>query len=237
MSKYVIIGEKYAPLLTNSLDLLGYSTLILPDNPCVDPRLSCHADLSVFCDKNSIFLAKYLENSAFYQEINGLDMHCAFIDEEQSAKYPHDAQLNVCAFGDKFIYNSRSASRKIIEYLKAQGREGIECRQGYTKCSVCTVDNNSLITSDSGIAEICRKAGLEVLEISPGHIELGGFDYGFIGGASINLDDRMIAFTGALSSHPQREEIELFISSRGIDIFYLTDMPAFDIGSGIVIKT
>ena len=63
MSKYVIIGEKYAPLLTKSLNLLGYSTLILPDNPCVDPRLSCHADLSVFCDKNSAFLAKYSDET------------------------------------------------------------------------------------------------------------------------------------------------------------------------------
>ena len=121
------------------------------------------------------------------------------------------------------------------DMVKKQGREGIKCKQGYTRCSVCVVDNNSIITADSVIAEKCRKVGIDVLEIVPGYIELAGFEYGFIGGASIRLSDKFIAFTGILTAHPQYMEITDFIKSKGLNIIYLTDQPAFDIGSAYII--
>jgi len=237
MGKYAIIGNKYNSLLSRPLYELGFNLIPLPDNPFIDARLSSHADLSVFSFENTLFAAKYLENTEFCRFLQKNSIKFTFIEENQGEKYPNDAQLNICLLGRKFIYNPRTASLKVIEHLRTHGREGIECKQGYTRCSVCAVDENSIITSDAGIAGKCRRSNLDVLEISPGHIELQGFDYGFIGGASIKLSNDILAFTGTLSEHPQYKIIEGYIKSKGLEVIYLTDLPAFDIGSAIIIKT
>lgn len=237
MGKYALIGNKYSSLLSQPLYELGFDLIPLPDNPFIDARLSSHADLSVFSYENTLFTAKHLKNTEFCCFFQNIGINFDFIEENQSEKYPNDAQLNICLLGKKYIYNPRTASLKIVEHLRAHGREGIECKQGYTRCSVCVVNEDSLITSDAGIAEKCRRANLDVLEISQGYIELQGFDYGFIGGASIKLSNDILAFTGTLSGHPQYKKIEEFIKSKGLDVVYLTDLPAFDIGSAIIIKT
>ena len=70
-----------------------------------------------------------------------------------------------------------------------------------------------------------------MLEIAPGHIELEGFEYGFIGGAVFKLSKRELAFTGRLDAHPDYNNIIAFLDARGIAPIYLTDAPAFDVGS------
>ena len=235
MQKYILIGEKYVSSLSPTLNSLGFHVISVPGNPNIDPRLSSHVDLSIFCADNIIFAAKHLEDSKLNQFICKAEVKISFIEENQGEKYPHDAQLNVCLMGNTFIYNPQTASSSIVTYLKKQGREGIECKQGYTRCSVCVVDECSIITSDHGIAVKCRAAGIDVLETEQGYIDLQGFGYGFIGGASIKLSDKLLAFSGTLSKHPQHVQIEEFIKSKGVEIIYLSDLPAFDIGSAIII--
>ena len=74
-----------------------------------------------------------------------------------------------------------------------------------------------------------------MLKIRPGYIDLPGFDYGFIGGASFKISDTKLAFTGRLDSHPDAELITEFASLHNVDIVYITDKPAFDIGGVIPI--
>ena len=106
-------------------------------------------------------------------------------------------------------------------------------RQGYSRCAVCTVDADSIITADRGIAVAAESNGMHVLLIRPGYIRLEGYPYGFIGGASCKLASDKLAFTGSLDIHPDREAILGFLSERGISPVYLSQEPAFDIGSMI----
>jgi len=238
MEKTVFIGEKYCREISAALSAYGCDVFPIPDNPDIDTRLSGHADLSLFYDyAGNLFAANYLRNSSFLEKFKEFGLNICFIDEKQDKIYPCDAQLNVCPVGKSFIYNPKTALPALVAHLEKQGREGIECKQGYTRCSVCVVDDKSIITSDSGIARICRMHGLDVLEIAPGYIVLDGFDYGFIGGASIKLSDNVLAFTGKLTAHPQSSDIISFIQSKSIKIAYLSEYPAFDIGSAHVINT
>lgn len=233
----MLLGERYREILEKSLNRLGYDTIPIADNPYIESRVSAHADLSLFFDGTTVFAADYLKTGNFCEKIKNSGIKISFIDVKQAEKYPDDCGMNICPFGNRYIYNPKTAAQCLIEHLNRQGREGIECRQGYTRCSVCIVDSNSIITADTLIAKNCRKMGLEVLEILPGYIKLDGFEYGFIGGASINLEPELLAFTGTLEFHPQQDEILSFIESRGVEIEYLTRLPAFDIGSAHVIKT
>lgn len=233
----VIIGEKYCKILQNGIKSLGINALFMPDNPYVDPRLSGHADLSVLhLGGNRLLLAPYLKRSSFSQQLEDRGFDIRFADIEQSALYPNDAQMNVCILGNKVIYNPQTGSDAIVKYLTTgNGAIQVSSRQGYSRCSVCVVNDNAIITADEGICRSAKAHGVDVLKIRPGYIDLPGFDYGFIGGASFKLSDTKLAFTGGLDKHPDAERIIEFASLHNIDIVYITDKPAFDIGGAIPI--
>jgi len=121
----------------------------------------------------------------------------------------------------------------------------VDVPQGYTRCCCLPVDDTSFITSDRGIEKALTAAGADVLLIEKGHIELPGFEYGFIGGCaghvimppgdtSYDYNGHMvptILFNGDLSKHPNFESIIRFINERKIDIAYFEDYPLTDIGS------
>ena len=210
----------------------------MPDNPYVDPRLSGHADLSVLhLGGNRLLLAPYLKRSSFSQQLEDRGFDIRFADIEQSALYPNDAQMNVCILGDKVIYNPKTVPDTIVKCLTTGDRAvQISSRQGYSRCSVCVVSDNAIITADEGICRSAEAHGVDVLKIRPGYIDLPGFDYGFIGGASFKISDTKLAFTGRLDSHPDAEQMIGFASLHNIDIVYITDKPAFDIGGAIPIN-
>lgn len=236
-AKEIIIGEKYADILGHPLIKRGIVPVFVPDNPQVDKRLSGHADLSVLhIGGENICLASYLKGSSFSRSLEEAGFQLFYPSIVQSAVYPGDAQLNMCICGDRLIYNPRTGDNNIVDYLTISlGLKPVVCRQGYTKCSVCVVDREAIITSDRGIAVALRKSGLDVLLISAEGVELDGFGCGFIGGAAFKLCTDVLAFTGRLDEHPDRAAILSFLDSHKVKPLYLTDRPIFDIGSGLPI--
>lgn len=230
----VVYGEKYAEILEKSLESLHIRSILLPDNPDIDPHLSGHADLSMLhAGGEKLYLSPYLEGSAFAERMRILGAKLHFPEQRQSRTYPGDAQLNICISGKYVICNPKTADIKIAEKLTSSGAKFMSVRQGYSRCAVCTVDADSIITTDRGIAVAAESNGMHVLLIRPGYIRLEGYPYGFIGGASCKLASDKLAFTGSLDIHPDREAILGFLSERGISPVYLSQEPAFDIGSMI----
>ena len=234
MADTILIGEKYFELLQKPLEKLGIKALSVPDNAFVDPRLAGHADLSVLHGGGEmLWLAPHLRGSDFADQLRDMGFALDYPDISQSAAYPGDAQLNVCSCGKYAICNKFIVPTEIVNYLTSRGFEIVDCGQGYAKCSACVVDEGSIITADRGIEAAARKAGLDVLLIEPGYISLDGFTFGFIGGSSFKISRSKLAFTGTLDAHPNRDEILRFLVKHEIETVYLTEKPAFDIGSGI----
>ena len=234
-AKNVLICKKYAEILQFSLEIRGISSIIIPNNPVVDPRLSGHTDLSVFHARGErLFLAPYLKGTDFQNRLAELGAELIFPEIIQRPDYPQDAQLNVCAIGKNLIFSPKTAAKEIVDlFTNRTDTELIPVRQGYVNCSVCVVDEHSLITADRGIARKAEQHGLEVLLITPGHIDLPGFAYGFIGGAAFRLSEHTMAFTGVLDGHPDKEAILSFLYRHGLEADYLTNRPIFDIGGAI----
>ena len=66
----VILGSKYADLLSEKLSVLQVSVLPMPENPDVDERVSAHADLSVLhLGGKHLLLAPYLKGSIFAKDL------------------------------------------------------------------------------------------------------------------------------------------------------------------------
>lgn len=226
----LIIGVRYRDRLYKTLNQLGAEVIWMPDNPDVDPRLAGHADLSVFSTENTVIAVKGI----YSYLVNNLTSRAAIIESEkrQGYLYPDDAALCACDTGKYLIYNPKTVDSSI---LKCARRELIPVNQGYTKCSVCVVSKDAFITSDCAIASKALQVGMDVLLVEPGHIELDGFDYGFIGGATFLINEKLLAFTGTLTAHPDREKILAFLKKHHLEPVFLTDEPIFDIGGAVAL--
>lgn len=127
--------------------------------------------------------------------------------------YPKSAAYNV-AVTDKFaICNKSISDRTVLDKLNDSGREIIDVKQGYAKCSVCSF-GSGIITADRGIYKaVCGK--MPALLINPGFVSLPGCEYGFLGGAS-GFDGRLI-FSGNIAAHPDFARIDAFLKAEKIE--------------------
>jgi hypothetical protein len=144
--------------------------------------------------------------------------------------YPNDVLLNTCILNDKII-----GGTAIKDFWSNDKREYISVKQGYTKCSVCVVDEHSLITDDLSIFDACQAFDIDALLVSKGNVKLNGFDYGFIGGCSGKISRDTIAFFGDIRTHSDYTQIKSFLSYRGVYEHSLCSGNLIDVGSIIPI--
>ena len=166
------------------------------------------------------YLVNYLTNRGY----------AVFGASPQEERYPKDAGLCVCRVGKHIICNPKTVDPVLRAFLTGSL---IDVKQGYTKCSVCVISDEAVITSDTVIAKRAAQHNIDVLQIAPGDIRLDGFPTGFIGGASFLIDDHTMAFTGTLQQHPDQERILSFLKNHGIRPVFLTEEPIFDIGGAV----
>lgn len=221
----VIIGEKYAELI-QPLAKIGIKTLLLPDISEVSPYLSGHTDLAVLQLSDEIYLAGRAGES-IQNQLETLGFRTKIITG-LGEKYPSDAILNACKIGDFIIHRQEISAVKNYQNF-------IDVKQGYSKCNICVLRDDVIITSDVSIERACRAHGFDVLKIEAGHIDLEGFDTGFIGGATFMISQNTLAFTGTISHHPSYENIMSFLDKHQIEAVYLSSKPIFDIGSAVLL--
>ena len=227
----LLIGKRYQPELAQSLGAQGIEVIWLPDNEDVDPRLAGHADLSVFVTDGHVMVAKGVY-STIVNLLTNIEYAVIEAEREQGPEYPNDVGLCVCATGKYTIYDPKTVDPAVVPLL---GGKLVPVKQGYARCVAAVVDDHSIITADAGVSRAAKNAGMDVLNIAPGHIELKGYDHGFIGGASFKIDNNTVAFTGRLTGHPDEGRIYDFLAGHGQKALILTDRPIFDIGGAIAL--
>jgi len=152
-------------------------------------------------------------------------------------KYPYNIQYNVAILGKYAIHNFQYTEKNILDYINNNKMIKINVKQGYSKCSICIVDENSIITSDEGIYSEVIKHDINCLLIEKGNIDLFNMNYGFIGGCSGLISRDNICFFGDISKHPNYIEIKEFLYTRNIKITYLGNETLLDLGSIIPLMT
>jgi len=145
-------------------------------------------------------------------------------------RYPNDVRLNCAIIGNKIICNIKTIANEVLEYAQANQLNVINVNQGYTKCSICAVNENSIITDDESIFAAAGNFFNDTLFISKGSIGLNGYGYGFIGGCCGKIDKNKIAFNGAIESHKDYKKIIDFLSRNSVECIELHNNPLYDIG-------
>lgn len=148
---------------------------------------------------------------------------------EVHRNYPLDIAYNVLISEQKAFANLTYIDPVIKAELQKENFELIHVNQGYAKCSAA-VAKKCIITADSGISKAAASCGLSVLEISQGDVALEGFDYGFIGGATGFIDDKLFFF-GDIRKHRDFHVIKAFLFQNDIEWEYIPDYPLTDVGT------
>ena len=152
-------------------------------------------------------------------------------DENLGYEYPLDVPFNCVIIGTDFICNSKTVSPQILGVAISRNLRIIDVKQGYTKCSLCPVRENAVITDDSGIEKVLLNNGYDVLKVSKGSVRLNGFDYGFIGGCSAMISRDILLFLGNFEIHSDKDRIKAFLQNYGITPQSLNGDDLTDIGS------
>ena len=155
-----------------------------------------------------------------------------FLGNEQllTPEYPGDIIYNGFSTGKYFIHDLKHTDEQLLKAVDELELIKVNVKQGYACCSIVPVDEDSIITADRGIAKAAEAAGIAVLTVEPGHVELPGYDTGFLGGTSGRVGEEIL-FNGDLSAHPDFDAIRDFIGSRGLQVKYFESYPLRDIGS------
>ena len=228
-----LIDCRASKISHTSLQKCGFDTFLIPPSPLLQAGVASHTDMLIFIGFGRLFChASYYESNKDLIEYIAQkgNLNLSLSDEEWSHNYPHDVLFNACLVGNKLICNKKTVSKNILRTAFENNCLIIDVPQGYTKCSICVVSDNAIITADRSIAKACQNSSMDVLLISEGHIYLPPYSFGFIGGTS-GLCGDTVFFCGSLEKHPDATKIKAFCQKYGKQTFSLSDDTLLDIGS------
>lgn len=230
---WVISDERIDKASADALAALGFEPILMPAAKYLQTGVASHPDMLIFAGLGRLFCHEkyYRENRELIGRIalvSHLDISVS--DEPTGEKYPLDVLFNACLVGDRLICNERTVSRLILGAAEDSGVEIINVPQGYTKCSVCAVSDDAIITADRAIAKICAAHGIDALTVSEGHVSLPPYSHGFIGGASGIYGDT-VYFCGSLDTHPDGDRIAEFCRKHKKTAVSLRDGELYDVGT------
>lgn len=183
--------------------------------PSIYEPVNTHPDIQIhFISKNSAYCLN--ECYEYYRKTLPESVNLIKLNNNTGKNYPENVPLNIAAFGKYVICNKKYAAKEVQEYYENNSYEIISVKQGYSKCNVCIVSDNAIITEDTGIYKKIKSCNLnlDVCLIKPSGVSLKNFDYGFIGGASGILDDNTIGFIGNIELHPEFDKINSFLKAH-----------------------
>ncbi|MBQ3880265.1 MAG: hypothetical protein II727_08145 [Oscillospiraceae bacterium] len=242
--KLLIIGGKYK----NRLHFSDESMMLMsaPDSSALEDAVSGHIDMqAVHLDRKNLLVSPnlYCKALTLYDsnlqiekfkrcKAEGLYINVKIGDTENQQDYPKCAAYNVLLLGKYAFYNPACVDPRLETEIWIRYKP-VFVKQGYARCSCCIVNDHAVITADRGMLKALESCGIEVLAIEPGFIDLPGYEFGFIGGASFKLSSDKLAFTGSLDRHPDKDRILVFLQKHHVEPVYLSGEPIFDIGSAI----
>lgn len=215
-------GESIKKL--NSLDI---ETIEIPANPLLPKPVNSHADLQLLHFAPNIMFA---QNEHLFLGEMAEKIKVRRIMSNAGNKYPEDVKLNCAVIGDKIICNKKTIAPEILDAAEKLGLTIINVNQGYSKCSICVVNENAIITDDESIFAAAGNFLNDALFVSKGSIRLDGYNYGFIGGCCGKIDKDIIAFNGAIESHKDYKKIIDFLNRNSVKLIELNNERLNDIG-------
>lgn len=224
--------SNHSPQAVKTLIDLEIEPIITIPSQNLDKRVSFHTDMLMFSPaKGEVFLdTSQIDNFVNFLTI-GYSVN--FINDKVSSPYPKDSFLNAVILKDKLICSHKATSNEVINSAYKNKLKVIYTNQGYTKCSVCLVNKNAIITDDESIYIVAEQNEIDCILVNKGSVKLDGFEYGFIGGCCGLIDKDKLFFNGDINMHSDCNKIIDFLSNHFVKPVIIENQPLTDIG-GII---
>ncbi len=224
----IIIDSRMRKIEKEYLSQFGKLIEILPQDSVYD-EISAHPDI-FFCKIND----KIIKEPSLQINV-GIDGK-----ENVLGVYPEDVKYNVCQIGKYVVHNFDYTDKKILEIIEKEKLIKINVKQGYSNCSICTINNNACLTSDIGIFNSMISHDIDCLFISNTHIKLldkNGLKTkinGFIGGACCVINNNFILF-GDSNLLENKNELVEFINKYNLKFVDFKNLEIHDYGGVILL--
>ena len=228
---YPYLPKEKVTLFIADTKIDGATVITPPKIDVLAESMQRHADLGIVIISTKKAVCPP-ESYAYYK--NALSPYGFEIIEGETSvgsHYPEDSAYNVGIVGKRCFLNQKVCDGVLYETLLKEGYEIINVKQGYAKCSICPIDENSFITGDVSICKAGKKLGMDVLLVSNDNIALSGFSNGFFGGCTGMESQDTLLINGNIDTLPDGKEIRNFLSAKNIKIKNLTEGEVKDIGS------
>ncbi len=224
----VLLDRNVSKVSINTLNKLGIDVILSQEINSLYPGVSTHPDMQIHHLENNRFVceptvAKYYKNTLKNSNI------CS--GGELIEKYPYDILYNAVKIGNTLLHNLTYTDKAIKEYFSDKNVSLVNVKQGYTKCSVCVLNEQAVITSDKLIARAVSEVGIDALWVEPYDIILEGVSHGLIGGICGKIDKNVLAVNGDVSRLSCGKSFLSFCEKHDIKVVSLNDDTPVDIGS------
>ncbi len=240
--KSVIIDSRMSEICKRRLAALGFYTIELPPCPTLPEAICAHPDTLICRMERELFVtADFCDTAAYvFSDIRERhpDIKISFTSDRLGNSYPDDCILNALVLGGDIYIKRDTAAGAVVRRGEELGYNVINTRQGYPACTTlaaCGARGAFAVTADTGMAKVLAERGVSVTAIRSGSISLPPYEYGFIGGASGVLEDK-IYFIGDIHSHPDCELILSAARTAGFECISLSDEPLADNGGMIFLN-
>ena len=226
---HCVLGENNLNTIA-FLNKLGIKIITTKKSLKLDNEIAFHTDTQfIYCGKNTAVISP--NQALLIEQMKELGCRVEVAENEPFSPYPHDISLNFTIINDTAIGKFDSADKKLLDFIELNNLKCINTKQGYSKCSICVVNENAIITEDNGITKLLKNSQIDVLNIKPNFITLSDNHYGFLGGASGKLSKDVIFFNGNLEEHPSCKDIRKFLNFHNVKPIYDQSYKLTDIGS------
>lgn len=191
--------------------------------------VSCHPDIFVYQDEMGLVVAPNSPRALF----DALNRHSVCFEIgtslvgsllENSCYYNCVATKNSffakCGFADVCV-TDRNLQKRFVNLP-----------QSYVRCSMLSLPDEAVITSDRGIEKCVRKEGYECFYFSPEDIRIKVHKYGFLGGTCGMLHEDIIVFNGNPLRHDSGRGLYDFLEKHEVRPVALADDYLYD-GGGL----
>ncbi len=225
---HVLISSD-ALISQNSLKKLDIIPILSNKCQLFDKPIQSHADMSFLHIKDNKCIVQE-SNDELVKKITNIGFDVYKTKNKYSNVYPNDVGINFAIIGNYLIGRLKSIDKTLLELCEEERFEIIDVNQGYSKCSICIIDENSIITEDESIYKALKNK-IDVLKIDSNSVILKGYNYGFLGGCAGLISKKTLAINGDIKTHKNYSNILNFITNRDVNFISLKSGYLEDIGS------
>lgn len=230
--RYFLINERIP--LDIQASLSAYGTCIpLPPLASLPFPVCHHPDMLITEIFGKIFVHReFREGQAILEH---LGVSSCISEKTVGTRYPNDISLNCFSVGDVLFAKETAVSGEVLSWAKENGKTVANVNQGYAKCST-VIAGGRIASADRSIVKTAQKVNIPALLVPPHPIGIEVYDTGFLGGASLMLDESTLGFFGNIETYPFYAELKAFFAEVGVNLVSLSGEPLFDYGGAIMLE-